>query len=97
MGKISRVEGVNVVFIGPADLSQFMGFPGEMMRPELTMNVGRVIKTARENGKTVGTVVSNGKDTKDLIEKGIQYFLIPTTGYIYRNCKRLVEEIRSVI
>lgn len=93
--EIAAVQGVDVIFVGPTDLSQSMGFPGELNRPELKANVAKVIEAARSRGKFVGTITSNPRDARELKEQGVQFLLIPTTGYIYRSCRRLVEEIRE--
>ena len=48
--KIAALPGVDVLFIGPADLSQSMGIPGEWEHPRLWQAVERVARAARGHG-----------------------------------------------
>jgi 2-keto-3-deoxy-L-rhamnonate aldolase RhmA len=48
--KIAALPGVDVLFIGPADLSQSMGIPGEWENPRLWQAVERVARAARAHG-----------------------------------------------
>jgi 2-keto-3-deoxy-L-rhamnonate aldolase RhmA len=45
--RIAAVKEVDVLFIGPADLSQSMGVPGEWDHPRLWQSIERVAQTAR--------------------------------------------------
>jgi 2-dehydro-3-deoxyglucarate aldolase/4-hydroxy-2-oxoheptanedioate aldolase len=48
--QIAAVPDVDVLFIGPADLSQSMGIPGEWNHPRVGEAVERVAKAARQHG-----------------------------------------------
>jgi 2-dehydro-3-deoxyglucarate aldolase/4-hydroxy-2-oxoheptanedioate aldolase len=48
--KIAAVTDVDVLFIGPADLSQSMGIPGEWQHPRFWEAVERVAQAARSHG-----------------------------------------------
>jgi 2-dehydro-3-deoxyglucarate aldolase/4-hydroxy-2-oxoheptanedioate aldolase len=48
--KIAALKGVDVLFLGPADLSQSMGIPGEWEHPRLWQAFERVARAAREYG-----------------------------------------------
>jgi 2-keto-3-deoxy-L-rhamnonate aldolase RhmA len=48
--QIAAVPDVDVLFIGPADLSQSMGIPGQWDDPRLWQAIERVAQTARAHG-----------------------------------------------
>ena len=48
--RIAAVPGVDVLFIGPADLSQSMGIPGEWEHPRVWEAFARVADAAKRNG-----------------------------------------------
>jgi 2-dehydro-3-deoxyglucarate aldolase/4-hydroxy-2-oxoheptanedioate aldolase len=48
--QIAAVKDVDVLFVGPADLSQSMGLPGEWDHPRLWEALERVAQAARKNG-----------------------------------------------
>ncbi|WP_336490513.1 HpcH/HpaI aldolase family protein [Methylobacterium nigriterrae] len=53
---IAAVEGVDAVFIGPADLSADMGFPGRPTEPEVLAEIDRLIGRIRAAGKAAGII-----------------------------------------
>src|SRR2546425_1125031 len=49
--QILKIANVDVVFIGPSDLSQAMGFPGRPNEPAVQEVIDRCIAQIREAGK----------------------------------------------
>ena len=56
---IAAVPGIDVVFVGPADLSQSLGIPGEWDDPRLLAAVERVLGAAAAAGKCAGVLPTN--------------------------------------
>lgn len=52
--EILQVEGIDVFFIGPSDLSQSMGHPGNPKAPPVAAAIGSTLARIREAGKTPG-------------------------------------------
>lgn len=71
--EIASVEGVDVVFIGPADLSADMGYPGQLRHPKVMAAMDHVIARARAAGKAVGTIWFNKEHAQEAIDKGITF------------------------
>lgn len=76
--EILELEGIDVVFIGPTDLSQAMGYPGRPTEPAVQEMIDRLIKQIQASGKAVGTICSSGEQAKRLIDRGVLY--IANTG-----------------
>jgi 4-hydroxy-2-oxoheptanedioate aldolase len=53
--EIAAIPGVDIVFVGPMDLSQDFGHPGDLARPEFRSAVAHAIEAAHAAGKTTGT------------------------------------------
>ena len=53
---IAGTEGVDVVFIGPADLSADMGYPGQPGAPEVVAAIEDAIARIRAAGKAAGII-----------------------------------------
>lgn len=73
---IVQVPGIDVVFIGPFDLSSSLGIRGQMNHPMMVEALSHVLKTAREAGIAAGVYASSGEQAKTLSEKGFQYITI---------------------
>jgi 2-dehydro-3-deoxyglucarate aldolase/4-hydroxy-2-oxoheptanedioate aldolase len=48
--RIAALKGVDLLFVGPADLSQSLGLPGEWEHPRLWEAIERVARAARTHG-----------------------------------------------
>ncbi|MGA7207127.1 MAG: HpcH/HpaI aldolase/citrate lyase family protein [Specibacter sp.] len=53
-GEIARVDGIDGVFIGPADLAATLGLLGQQDHPDVVAAVLRCIREVKEAGKIVG-------------------------------------------
>jgi 4-hydroxy-2-oxoheptanedioate aldolase len=69
---ILNVEGVDVFFIGPSDLSQSMGYPGRRDAPEVQRAIDSAFATIRTAGKVPGSAGSI-PSIVDYLSKGCLY------------------------
>ena len=74
LDELCQLENVDTLFVGPGDLSQSMGKPGQLGDPEVVANVEKVIRTARRYGKSVGTFVAKEDSMKRYLDLGARYF-----------------------
>jgi 4-hydroxy-2-oxoheptanedioate aldolase len=73
LDQMLQVPEIDVIFIGPTDLSQAMGYPGKPNEPEVQAMIDRLIRQIQEAGKVVGTIVSSGDQAKKLADRGVLY------------------------
>lgn len=75
LDEILKQEELDVIFIGPMDLSQSLGreVMGQRNHPKLLETIDLIIDKVRKAGKAVGTVAGTPEMAKELIEKGVQY------------------------
>lgn len=71
---IAATEGVDVVFIGPADLSADMGFLGQPDAPEVEEAIAHAIGRIRAAGKVAGIVMFNPAEVPRYIDLGVGFF-----------------------
>lgn len=74
---IASVPGIDLLFIGPADLSHSYGVhrePGHpITQPQVAEAFDRVGKACRANGKTMGTAVDPGESMRSAIDHGVRW------------------------
>jgi len=63
--EIIEVPGIDVIFIGPYDLSQSIGYPGQITHPDVISYIERLHLKASEKGLILGTFC----DTPELLMK----------------------------
>lgn len=70
---IAAVQGVDAVFVGPADLSVNLGIPGQFSHPREVEAIGRVVEVCRKQGIFPGMHMSDCAMLKSWIEKGMRF------------------------
>lgn len=71
--EIVAVPGIDVLFVGPFDLSQALGVPGEITNPRIESAIDRVIRTAAAAGVATGIIAADPAAARRWIERGIRY------------------------
>lgn len=69
---IASVPGVDIVFIGPSDLSGSIGLPGKTGAKEVVDLIAEAYDAIRQAGKPVATVPRDGRGWRDLFGDGYQ-------------------------
>ncbi|WP_109313754.1 HpcH/HpaI aldolase/citrate lyase family protein [Ruegeria sp. AU67] len=73
---ILKVEGVDGVFIGPADLSTDMGYQGNNAAPEVRAVIADAITKIRAAGKAPGILGTNDEASQAYYEMGAQFLAV---------------------
>jgi 4-hydroxy-2-oxoheptanedioate aldolase len=69
---IAAVDGVDCVFIGPADLAADMGYRDNLAAPEVWAEILRAIGIITAAGKTAGIIVPPAMDA-EMIQAGVRF------------------------
>jgi 4-hydroxy-2-oxoheptanedioate aldolase len=97
MEEILDVKGIDIIFIGPFDLSQSMGVPGQLEHPKVKEAMESIVKRAREKGIVVGTFTPNLSFAGMWMEAGIQYISYSVDVGIFTDASReLVQELHKL-
>ena len=70
--EILKVEGVDVFFVGPSDLSQSMGYPGKSGEPVVKQAMDDAFAKIVAAGKAPGSA-GNAQATNGYLGQGVQY------------------------
>lgn len=90
LDEILEVNGIDILFIGPYDLSQSLGIPGQVNNPVVVNAMKDIVKKAKEKGKVIGTFVDTFEDLKMWREIGVQYLSYSVdVGVFIDACKSL--------
>ena len=88
--EILKVRGYDILFIGPYDLSQSLGIPGNIDDPIICDIVKKIsIKTKKQN-KTLGIFVDDIEKAKQMYSLGCEYLAVSTDVEIFRQgCSKI--------
>ena len=93
--KIAAVEGVDGVFIGPADLHASLGYPGETNNPKVMPVIDDAIRRIRKVGKAPGILTGIEADARRWIECGGLFVAVGAdTGVLARETEKLAAKFR---
>jgi 2-dehydro-3-deoxyglucarate aldolase/4-hydroxy-2-oxoheptanedioate aldolase len=79
---IAEVEGIDVLFVGPADLSHALGIPGRLDHPLFLEAVARVGRACQAADKVAGVMVRLPEDVARYADLGYRFFAISTEANI---------------
>ena len=88
--EIAYTEGVDLLFIGPGDLSADMGFIKNRNASEVKDMAIKVLREVKECNKLCGIMVSNISEAKEMLELGFSVIAVTTDLVLLRNA---VDEI----
>ena len=96
LAAICQVSQIDVVFLGPYDLSQSLGIPGQVNDPRVVELMERSIHTIRQAGKAVGTFSDRPEVAQRWIKAGVQYLALGVDGSIFlRGCQSVLNSVKS--
>jgi len=93
--EIAAVELVDVVFLGPTDLSAALGHPGQATHPEVLVAIEEAGKTILVAGKSVGTISRDPGAYVYWRERGFQYLATGLTSFIADAGQAYIQGIRE--
>jgi 4-hydroxy-2-oxoheptanedioate aldolase len=76
--QISAIDGVDLLFVGPSDLSQAMGLLGQFAHKKVVEALDHVAAACRRHGKHWGTVAPNKEYTQMCYDKGCRMLTLST-------------------
>jgi 4-hydroxy-2-oxoheptanedioate aldolase len=93
LGEILEVDGLDVFFIGPGDLSSSMGLaPGN---PEVLKVAESCIRKIRAKGKIAGIYTGDVDSTKQAVEWGANYIVTAITSHMAKGAQQFLQALRK--
>lgn len=93
---IARCEGVDGVFIGPADLAAGLGHPGEQAHPEVQSAIRDALARIKACGKAAGILATDDASARRYIEWGTTFTAVGLDAMILaRETEKLAARFRS--
>ena len=90
---IAAIEGVDLLFVGPADLSLALGVVGQFHHEKLWEAIGAVSQACQKHGKAWGCVAPDPQFADRAVENGCR---MPTLGNEMHVLRKGIEAFHSV-
>jgi 4-hydroxy-2-oxoheptanedioate aldolase len=93
---ICGVEGVDGVFVGPADLHASMGYTGEIANPKVKPIIDDAIRRIRKAGKAPGILTPSEEDARRWLDCGALFVAVGAdVGILARGAEALAAKFKK--
>jgi 4-hydroxy-2-oxoheptanedioate aldolase len=93
---ICAIEGIDGVFIGPADLHASLGHAGEIAHPQVKPRIDEAIRRIRKWGKAPGILTPNEADARHWLECGALFVAVGAdVGILARGAEALAAKFQA--
>jgi len=97
LDELLSVEGVDAALIGPNDLSQSLGIPGQTTHPKEIEYIGKMVNICKEHNVPSGIHLGSVEALKKWINEGMRLIMVSSDiNMIVETAARLVRELREV-
>ncbi len=76
LDEILEVEGIDGVFVGPADLSADMGYMGQLTHPEVMQTINDTLRRIAASGKAPGILSTDQNVLDAALESGARFVAV---------------------
>lgn len=95
LDEILRVEGFDILFVGPYDLSQSLGVPGQVSHPSVIEAIENITGKARAAGVVLGVFCDTPESAALWRKAGIQYLSYSVDVGIYTEaCISIIHKLK---
>lgn len=94
--EIAAVDGIDVLWVGHFDLTNFLGIPGEFDNPRYIEAVKRIVAAGRRHGKGLGFMASDRRWAQDYKRLGFNMLAAGTDhGILSAGVRSILESVEE--
>ncbi len=93
--EIVKIDGLDVIFIGPTDLSHSLGVPGQPQHPDVQAAITRIVETVQGTDKALGIMVGNAQAAQQWRERGARYITVMLESLLSPAARDYLEKSRA--
>ncbi len=76
LSEIVEVDGLDVIFIGPTDLSHSLGVTGQLQHPTVKAAMQEIVQTVERSKAALGILVSSAQAAREWRDRGARYIAV---------------------
>jgi 4-hydroxy-2-oxoheptanedioate aldolase len=95
LSEIVTVEGLDVVFIGPTDLSHSLGVPGQVQHPAVQTAMQHIADTVTRSKAALGILASNAQVARQWRERGARYIVTGLEALLAPAVREYLRTVRA--
>ena len=95
LAEITKLDGVDVIFIGPNDLSHSLGLPGQIQHPLVQDAMKRIADIVLPSGKALGLMATSVENAREWQLRGARYLTVTIESILGPAVRRFIDEFRK--
>lgn len=92
LSDIARVDGLDVAFLGPTDLSNSLGIPGELHHPRFEATCRQFIEALSGSAVAMGVMVPNADAARNWRARGARYIAVGLEAVLGPACRTYLKK-----
>jgi 4-hydroxy-2-oxoheptanedioate aldolase len=93
--EIVKLPDIDVIFIGPTDLSTSLGVPGDLKNPQVQAAFDRIIEVVNGSDKALGILVPNAEAALQWVDRGARFVLVVVDALLGPACRGYLKTVRE--
>lgn len=93
--EILRIGGLDVVFLGPTDLSNSLGLPGDLQHSRVQAVFQRFVEAVSGSGVALGIMVPNADAARQWKQRGARYIAVGLESMLNPACRNYLKAVRE--
>jgi 2-dehydro-3-deoxyglucarate aldolase/4-hydroxy-2-oxoheptanedioate aldolase len=86
--KIAAVPGVDVLWLGHFDLTNFLGIPAQFDHPDYVAAIDKMVAAAKKHGKVLACMTADDEWSRDYWAKGFRLFAVGVDNFLLQSAIR---------
>lgn len=95
LDELLSVEGIDIYYLGPQDLSNSLGIPGQDKDPRVVAMVEDSIRRIAATGKIAGCIAVDPAAARRYIDLGARYMATHVASFMVKGSKQFIKEVRG--
>lgn len=92
--KLLEIQGVDVFYVGPVDISNSLGIPGQVKDLRVVDAVEGAIRSIVRAGRVAGCMANKVEEAKRYLDLGARYIATHAVRLMAAECSRFLDEAR---
>lgn len=92
---IVAIDGIDVIFIGPTDLSQSYGVPGQPQHPSVQAGIQKIIDVVAKTNVALGVMVGSAEAARQWRARGARYITIGFESLLAPATRAYLQAVRA--
>lgn len=93
--QIAAVDGIDVIFIGPTDLSHSYGVPGQPQHPDVQAAMNRIASVVTQSNAALGMMVGSAEAARQWRERGARYITTTFESLLIPAMRAYLKDVRG--